>query len=103
MDSKREWYTKFIKSFAWEKCSESYMTYVNGLCEECRRNGKLTPAEEVHHKIKLTPLNVNNPEISLNWDNLEALCKECHMKKHRKTKRWKVDEEGNVTLIAPLG
>ena len=98
MDIKREWYIKFIKSFVWEKCAEGYMTYVNGLCEECLRQGKIKPAQEVHHKIKLTPANVNNPEISLNWKNLEALCKECHMKEHRKPKRWAVDENGNVTI-----
>ena len=98
MDKKQDWYTKFIKSFAWEKCSESYMNSVNGLCERCKRDGKLKPAKEVHHKVKLTPSNVNNPTISLNWDNLEALCKECHMKEHRKPKRWAVDENGNVTI-----
>ena len=71
------------------------------MCEECKRNGKLTPAQEVHHKIKLTPANVNNPEISLNWKNLEALCKDCHLNKHRKKKRWSVDEDGNVLLERP--
>ena len=101
MDKKRDWYVKFIKTFAWEKTSESYMTSVNGLCEECKRNGRLTPAVEVHHKIKLTPINVNDPEISLNWENLEALCKDCHLNKHRKKKRWSVDECGNVLLKDP--
>ena len=103
MDKKRLWYVKFIKSFAWEKCSESYMASINGLCEECLKAGKITPAEEVHHKIKLTPANVNNPAIALNWSNLEGLCKECHMNKHRKSKRWKVDKDGNVTLEGSPG
>ena len=102
MDKKRTWYEKFIKSGAWADCSDSYKIFVGGLCERCKKQGKTVPADEVHHKIKLTPANVGRPEISLNWDNLEALCKNCHMKEHRKTKRWRVDEEGNVTLDTPL-
>ena len=59
------------------------------------------PADEVHHKIHLTPENINRPEVALNWRNLIALCKDCHLKEHRKEKRWKVDDDGNVQLMDP--
>ena len=37
----------------------------------------------------------------MNWRNLIALCKDCHQQEHRKEKRWKVDEEGAVTMEDP--
>ena len=36
----------------------------------------------VHHKIALTPENINDPNITLNWENLELLCQDCHNKEH---------------------
>ena len=91
----------FYSSWAWRKCARSYRDSVGGLCERCRQRGQITPAAEVHHKIRLTPENVNKPEIALNWDNLEALCEDCHKKTHRKAKRWTVDDDGNVTPAGP--
>lgn len=35
-------------------------------------------AEEVHHKIELTPENINNKRIALGMDNLVSLCGQCH-------------------------
>ena len=91
----------FYKSTAWMKCARAYRRSVGGLCERCRAKGLIVPAEEVHHKIHLTPENINRPEIALNWRNLVALCKDCHIKEHRKEKRWKVDEDGNVIPVDP--
>ena len=91
----------FYTSTAWKKCARGYRRSVGGLCERCRAKGMIVPAEEVHHKIHLTPANINQPEIALNWRNLIALCKDCHMEEHRKEKRWTVDEDGNVSLKDP--
>lgn len=57
----------------------------------------IVPGEEVHHKIRLTPKNVRDPSIALNWDNLELLCKDCHIKEHRPI-AWRTDEMGRVDL-----
>lgn len=92
---------EFYVSQRWIRCARGYRIKVGGLCERCRAKGKIVPAEEVHHKIKLTPENINNPEITLNWSNLIALCKDCHKELHRKQKRWTVDEDGNVTPKDP--
>ena len=86
----------FYTSTAWKKCARGYRRSVGGLCEKCRAKGLIVPAEEVHHKIHLTPANINRPEIALNWRNLVALCKDCHIKEHRGEKRWTVDTDGNV-------
>ena len=91
----------FYKSQAWMRCARGYRRSVGDLCERCKKRGLIVPAEEVHHKIKLTPDNINRPEIALNWANLIALCKDCHLKAHRKQKRWTVDDDGTVTLRDP--
>lgn len=52
----------------------------------------------MHHKRELTPENINDPAVSLSWDNLELLCRDCHGKAHGAVKRYKVDEMGRVTV-----
>lgn len=37
-----------------------------------------------HHKIELTEDNVDDPNISLNPDNIEIICHSCHNKEHRR-------------------
>lgn len=53
------------------------MSSKNGICERCG-----APARIVHHREYITPENINDPDITLNWDNLEALCQDCHNKEH---------------------
>jgi 5-methylcytosine-specific restriction endonuclease McrA len=93
--------TKFAAAFyhsaAWANCRKEYAHSVGGLCERCLKAGKITPGTQVHHKQHLTPGNLNNPEITLNWNNLELLCDECHEKEHRKV-RWRTDAEGRITF-----
>jgi 5-methylcytosine-specific restriction endonuclease McrA len=79
------------------KCAKAYRISKGRLCERCYAKGLIVPGEEVHHKIRLTPENINDPAIALNWDNLELLCKNCHMEEHR-AKRWRADELGHVDL-----
>lgn len=69
---------KFYKTKTWEKVRENALRRDKYLCQECGR-----PAEVVHHIIHLTEENVNDPEISLNLDNLKSLCSECHFAEHR--------------------
>lgn len=68
----------FYKSKAWLKCRDAYIRQRigidGGMCEECKDNlGYI-----VHHKEPLTELTINDPEITLNTDNLEYVCKKCH-------------------------
>jgi 5-methylcytosine-specific restriction enzyme A len=73
----KEWAKHFYKSKAWRQCRDAYFVYRHGICERCPRPGKI-----VHHKIWLTPENINDPNISLNWEYLELLCQDCHNKEH---------------------
>ena len=69
------------------------------LCEECLRQGIYRPAEIVHHKIELDPVNIENPEITLSFNNLEAVCRECHAKVHdlrSKGLRYLIGDDGKV-------
>ena len=91
----------FYTSILWRETRRSYLESVHWLCEDCLAKGLIKRAEEVHHKIKLTPENINNPEITLSWSNLRALCKDCHLNVHRQPTRWRVDENGEVTLKGP--
>lgn len=73
------------------------------LCEVCLSKGIYSPAKIVHHKIHLTPENVSDESVALNWDNLQAVCKACHEEIHgycgRKVeKRYAVDENGKVQV-----
>ena len=88
----------FYKSTALKNCRDTYMKMAGGLCEDCYKEGKVVPAEEVHHIKHITPNNINDPTITLNYGNMVALCRECHRKRHgaRET-RYSIDEYGRVT------
>lgn len=89
---------EFYKSKAWQQCRASYLKKVGGLCEECLRTGRVTPAVIVHHKQPLNERNINDPSVTLNFDNLRALCRECHAGEHaaRVSRRYRVDAEGRI-------
>lgn len=81
----------FYKSEEWRLARHIKITQAQGRCERCNGIG-----EEVHHKIRLTVNNVNDVMISINQDNLELLCKECHNKEHNRFKKKHIfDNKGN--------
>ena len=92
---------KFARAFyisnAWIQTRREYAKSKGNLCERCAASGLIVPGDEVHHKQRLTPLNLNDPSIALCWDNLELLCKECHIKEHGK-QIMRTDECGHVEL-----
>jgi 5-methylcytosine-specific restriction endonuclease McrA len=96
----KEFAREFYSSKAWRACRDTYKSRIGGLCEECLKRGIYRPVEEVHHKIPLTPENIHDPRITLSFDNLEGLCRECHRAKHeeREPRRFTVDEFGHVTV-----
>ena len=80
---------KFYSSAAWQACRNEYAKRRHFLCENCLRRGIYKAGEIVHHKIELDPVNINNPEIALNFDNLELLCRDCHAAMHEQSGgRW---------------
>lgn len=73
----KDYAVSFYKSKEWIKCRNSFMKSKHHICERC---GGL--AYIVHHKKHITPSNINNPNITLSWDNLQALCLDCHNAVH---------------------
>lgn len=71
----------FYNSAKWKKCRKAYLS-VYPYCNRCASLGIVEPAVHVHHKIYLTQENITNPDITLNWDNLEGLCHNCHTQEH---------------------
>ena len=90
---------KFYKSTAWKNTRASYLKSVGGLCELCLDKGIIRKADIIHHKEPITPENIDDADITLNWNNLQAVCNEHHHDIHnRHAKRYKVDEFGRVTM-----
>lgn len=69
---------KFYASAQWKRTQEAVMKAHNYVCQRCGR-----PAKIVHHKTWLTPDNINDPNITLDWSNLEPLCQDCHNAEHQ--------------------
>ena len=56
---------------AWKKIRARFLLQYP-LCEQCRQEGRLTPAQEVHHILPLANGGTHDD------NNLLALCKSCH-------------------------
>lgn len=64
---------------AWRRARSAFLM-VHPLCEECKRNGRQTPAVVVDHIIP----HKGNGELFWNEKNWQALCKSCHDRKTAK-------------------
>lgn len=92
----------FYKSRSWRKCRKSYIeqrrAVDGGLCEICRER----LGYYVHHKVLLTPDNIDDPMIALNHNLLEYVCKPCHDREEghfldrgpKEEKRYQFDANG---------
>ena len=68
---------EFYHGKAWRKLSKAFLMSKHYICERCGQ-----PADIAHHKTHLNSRNIIDPNISLNPDNLEALCMACHNAEH---------------------
>ena len=91
--------SKFYFSQAWKDCRNGYLKSVGGLCERCLKRGIYKPAEIIHHKVFLTPSNIDDPTITLNWGNLTALCRDCHAEVHGRQRRYTVNPDGSIAPV----
>lgn len=91
----REFARSFYASKEWRETRKFIFDRDKGLCVKCGR-----PGEIVHHKTHLTPENIDDPMVTLNEENLELLCRDCHGVEHTEdlpideSLMW--DEEGNL-------
>ena len=84
---------EFYQSKAWKQVRKNIWLDQNCLCARCHRPvyvkgiGEYIPPEKrlkgiVHHKTYLTDENFIDPMISLDENNLEGLCIDCHNEEH---------------------
>lgn len=93
----RAWAKQFYGSQAWQNCRRDYRKARAGLCERCLARGLIVPGTQVHHKIALTPQNITDPSITLNWENLVLLCKSCHDAEHTQS-RFQIGPDGELII-----
>jgi len=95
----REFAKEFYRSKTWQRCRDDYARSKAWLCERCLSRGLYKPGEIVHHKRHLTPDNIGDPSVTLSWDNLQLVCRDCHAELHRhRQRRFRVDAMGRVTV-----
>ena len=79
----KEFAKGFYNSKRWQRCRAAYIAYRKsvdgGMCETCKEE----PGYIVHHKEELTPENINDPDIALNFRNLKYDCHICHNKENK--------------------
>lgn len=73
----KDYARSFYKGKAWKNTQSAYMISQHYICQRCGNVARI-----VHHVKYITPQNINDPNITLNWDNLEALCIDCHNREH---------------------
>ena len=97
----KEYAKKFYSSKAWQDCRNEYAASRHYLCEDCLAKGIYKPGVIVHHVEELTPYNVENPEVTLNHNNLRLVCRECHAEEHKpyaKDRRYIIGDDGKIIL-----
>lgn len=75
-----EKYDSFYQTKEWKILRNQKFYDADGLCELCRKNGIIKEAKEIHHIIPIE----EDWNKRLNYDNLIALCSECHNAQHER-------------------
>ena len=94
MNNKSNYYKekhKIYSSQKWQKLRLARLREDNFLCSDCLKEGRITPAEEVHHIISFMKYKGKEREMyAYDYSNLVSLCKACHIKRHNNETR-KID------------
>ena len=101
---------KFYRSRQWRGVRNMVWDRAHGLCERCAERGITKPADVVHHVVPLSVDNMDDQSVTLNPDNLVALCDDCHTAVHqelgigalngrKEEPRVGFDADGNVVTI----
>jgi 5-methylcytosine-specific restriction protein A len=61
----------------WRRLRDSILARDLGLCQPCKKLGKVTPATEVDHIVNKAKGGTDDPS------NLRAICSPCHLVKSR--------------------
>ena len=72
---------KAYQNKEWRKLREVYI-HEHPICQDCLAKGKVTPAQDIHHIKSPFQNGEINYGLLLDYDNLVALCKDCHGNRH---------------------
>lgn len=72
---------EFYNSKSWRKAS-AHQRAIEPLCRECKKKGKLTPAQMTDHIIPIT-----QGGALFDIENLQSLCNRCHAVKRNEENR----------------
>lgn len=97
----RAWQRKFYRDPAWEAVRVFVMDRADLRCESCGRLDDGTSQFVVDHIVEIDEKNKDDWNITLNPQNLQWLCADCHAKKHAKSDRDKKDgyEESKLRKV----
>ena len=101
----QEWAAWFYRGKAWKDCRRSFIgervAIDGGMCQKCGQElGYI-----VHHRERLTPENINDPDVSLNHKKLEYVCHRCHQSIDsggREPDRYYFDVDGQIVPLPPI-
>lgn len=82
---KRKERQKVYQSQRWQRLRLYYLSE-HPLCERCLKRNIVKEAVDVHHKISFVGKAEKTALFAYNYENLEALCKECHQAEHNPRK-----------------
>lgn len=94
----RDFAKAFYNSKEWKNSRKAYIASKFGICERCGKPN----AKQVHHKKYLNESNINDPSITLDFNNFELLCDTCHQKEHNEKYSptlWGLDFDESGDLI----
>ena len=78
-------YQRLLNSRRWWEVKRMVWQRANGLCEECLKQGIVTPGVDCHH---IRPVeSAHSPQemeaLCFNTDNIRLLCVPCHIRIHQ--------------------
>lgn len=82
---------RFYKSKEWKKLRLQALKRDLYTCQECKKRGKITPANTVHH---IRPIRAGGARLSL--DNLETVCAACHNELHKERTKTLKDKKRTI-------
>lgn len=73
-------FASFYNSKQWRSLRQAKWDAVDGLCELCKKKGIIREAIDIHHIVPIA----EDWSKRLDYDNLLALCKDCHNQMHER-------------------
>lgn len=87
-----KWSSECYNTTMWRRLRKARLIE-HPLCEKCLEEGRVTPAETVHHVIPISQAGskLEAMDIAFDSNNLMSLCRKCHEEIHANDHReqWK--------------